>query len=172
MMKRSHRIHLLDDAAGKPFGIHMEADYTAEHQQGIKRLLDSLDEFKALEARRTFVIEPWPIKRRLNERMAKSRSVGLFGVREDCSPETPYFVLADDNPLAGEYGPDNFFVVAKDDKGRKCLEAMAEDATRGDITVYSGRACMRWFGRGGLTIFAPSRAPVEWSKMAEDEPAL
>lgn len=175
---------------GQIMGVFLAADYTAEHEQGIKDMLASfgIDDTKMGLAGRTATRPPhlWDRKKasgtfglQKGDRFVKGckLNASLLVVNAEMGPPAqqlkyplqPYTEC----DITGAFDSRSFAVAGFSDDGHSAVEILAEGIETSDLVVMLGGGFGRLFGGCGLAIGRASMIPqsVAEKMQAEDEDA-
>lgn len=179
-MKKSGNDTKLLEVDGQVIGVLLAADYTAEHEMGIRPLLASLsidDQGMFLDGRSmqrgesdyytivkfdktsTYYLEgKKPIK-------TKEKVIALVhrdGFGNELSTAKMHGVRYKlDTDIAGAWDDREFFIAGWTDKGKQAVEMIAEGMKIGDLSIWTGGAGGNPFSRNGLVIVRTSMVPEE-----------
>jgi hypothetical protein len=168
-MKYSHDVRPLTFLSDRPYGIVLDADYTAEHEHGLGGLhealgcdgtVEGIGRYQASDDARTW------IETRRAGRLRRHIAVTLTGCpRPSVAPAL--FYLDRNRSFTGWYSSDNFVVAGLDNDAVALIEFLGKRARERDLAVFTSNRDY-WkalpvdgypFARAGLVIIVPSITP-------------
>lgn len=164
-MRDSNKTHVLRTADGVPYGVFAEADFCAEHEEGLRNLhsfmgcgsedVEGIGRYMPSASRVElggFVeISTGKFWTRVNGRKKTSTRMVLCS-RADLGYRGDGFYLNDDTQVAAQFSSRDFRVMSKDEEADALLQKIHDHARMGDIVVMMGGLSGNPFNRGGLLI--------------------
>ena len=165
-MRRSRETEILRNEDNQVVGVWMKADFTAEHEWGIKDLCDLLGvdgEKLGIDGRTITSVECLSlIKGKKGLYLYANHYVTDKDVAERLDKHQELHTYSKtDVPVDSAWSGKTFCVLAKDDETKSALEEIYQAAQTNDFTLWIGGGGNNPFDRGGLVIAIKSRISQE-----------
>lgn len=172
-MRQSFKTELLKTEDGTVYALYAEADFCAEHEQGVGPIhrafgcgsvdVDGIARYQPSEASiasgrlfSTGTTKGWsrPEGKKRKNFVLKT----LTGVRTDYIRDDVY-IDSTPRPASTSFDDRNFAIISFGKDTDDFIDTLVEHAAHCDVAVFMGGAAVNPFGRGGLVVAIPSLCP-------------
>ncbi|NTF18243.1 hypothetical protein G6L37_07470 [Agrobacterium rubi] len=175
-MRLSYRTHLLRTESGLIYGIYSEADFCAEHEDGLGRLyrdmgcgdasIEGIERYQPSATAVELGHFPFLGKNKFwfrdDEDKKKWVTRATFSSRENASMPDGGYIPSSSRDATVYFSENGFLVVSRSDEVDAFLKVLTDHALKRDIAVFMGGfGNSNPFNRGGLVIVIPSLASAE-----------